>query len=103
MIDKVGTPVKVFLPFFAENRLADYLEIASRLRAQGIGVELFCEPKKLGPQLKYADRRGYVFAVIIGEDEFEKGVCQIKDLRDGGSKECGLAEIADRLAEGLDE
>ncbi len=99
MIDKVGTPVKVFLPFFVETRLADYLEIALKLRSQGIGVELFCEPKKLGQQLKYADRRGYVYAVIIGENEFETGMCQIKDLRDGGTKACAITEIVEVMGQ----
>ncbi len=93
MIEKVGTPAKVFLPFFAENRLADYLEIAAKLRSQGIGVELFCEPKKLGQQLKYADKRGYVYAVIVGENEFETQTCQIKDLRDGSTVECALSDV----------
>ena len=37
-----------------------------RLRAAGIGVEVFPDPKKLGQQLKYADRRGFRVALIAG-------------------------------------
>ena len=36
------------------------------LRAAGIGVEVFPDPKKLGQQLKYADRRGFRIALIAG-------------------------------------
>jgi histidyl-tRNA synthetase len=50
------------------------------LRAAGIGVEIFPEPKKLGQQLKYADRRGFRVALIAGGNEFESGTCQVKDL-----------------------
>ncbi|MDR2756026.1 MAG: histidine--tRNA ligase [Planctomycetaceae bacterium] len=88
MIEKVSTPIEVFLPYFAEDHLADYLKFATELRSQGIGVELYPETKKLGQQLKYADKRGYRFAVIIGEDEFRQHKCQVKDLRTGKSVEC---------------
>ena len=36
--------------------------------------------EKLGQQLKYADRRGFRVALIAGGDEFQSGVCQVKDL-----------------------
>jgi histidyl-tRNA synthetase len=69
MLEKVSTPAQVFLPFFTANRLADYLRFASELRQSGIGVEFYPEVKKLGQQLKYADKRGFRWAIIIGEDE----------------------------------
>jgi histidyl-tRNA synthetase len=92
MIEKISTPVQVFLPFFAANHLADYLRFASELRQAGIGVEFYPEAKKLGQQLKYADKRGFRWAIIIGEDEWTKGNCQIKDLQTGESVECPMGE-----------
>ena len=97
VIEKNSTPVQVFLPFFAANRLADYLRFASELRRLGIGVEFYPEVKKLGQQLKYADKRGFRWAVIIGENEWEKGNCQIKDLQTGNSVECPILDCAVRL------
>jgi histidyl-tRNA synthetase len=81
MIAKVGTPAEVFIPYFDKNRLHDYLRLAAALRAAGIGVEVFPEPKKLGQQLKYADRRGFRVALIAGQNEFDSGTCQVKDLQ----------------------
>ncbi len=52
MIEKVATPAPVFIPYFDPSRLHDYLKLAAVLRAAGIGVEVFPEPKKLGQQLK---------------------------------------------------
>ena len=40
----------------------------------GIGVEVFPDAKKLGQQLKYADRRGFRVALIAGGNEFQAGV-----------------------------
>jgi histidyl-tRNA synthetase len=81
MIEKVATPAPVFIPYFDKTRLSDYLELAAALRAAGIGVEVYPDPKKLGQQLKYADRRGHRVALIAGENEFSAGTCQVKDLQ----------------------
>ena len=35
------------------------LQLARQLRSAGLGVELYPEAKKLGQQLKFADRRGF--------------------------------------------
>jgi len=90
MIEKVATPAPVFIPFFDATRLADYLRLAAALRAAGIGVEVYPEPKKLGQQLKYADRRGFRVAIIAGSNEFQSGVCQVKDLASGGQQDVAL-------------
>ena len=83
MIEKVQTPAPVFIPFFDKDRLHDYLRLASLVRAAGIGVEVFPEPKKLGQQLKYAGRRGFRVALIAGRNEFVSGMCQVKNLAAG--------------------
>ena len=85
MIAKVSTPAEVFVVYFVAERLNDYLRLAARLRAAGFGVELYPEAKKLGQQLKYADRRGFKAAIIAGEDELAAGNCQIKNLASGES------------------
>jgi histidyl-tRNA synthetase len=77
--------------------LHDYLQIAAQLRAAGLGVELYPEPKKLGKQLQYADRRGFRVAVIAGEQEFAAGQCQIKDLTSGGSTTVSLDSAATEI------
>ena len=56
------------------------MRLAAHMRAAGIGVEVFPEPKKLGQQLAYADRRGFRVAIIAGQREFDAGTCQVKDL-----------------------
>jgi len=92
MIEKVATPAPVFVPFFDKDRLHDYLRLAASLRAAGIGVEVFPESKKLGQQLKYADRRGFRIALIAGENEFQSAVCQVKDLASGEKRDVPLGE-----------
>ena len=101
MIEKVSTPAPVFIPFFDAARLHDYLRLAAALRAAGIGVEVFPEAKKLGQQLKYADRRGFRVALIAGQNEFDAGVCQIKDLRGPSSRTCRWRDDAAAVIEAV--
>ena len=70
---------------FDGNRRNDYLKLAAQLRAAGLGVELYPEPKKLGKQLQYADRQGFAAALILGDAEFTAGQCQVKNLASGES------------------
>jgi histidyl-tRNA synthetase len=79
------TPAPVLLCMFDAARRNDYLRLAVQLRAAGIGVEVFPEAKKLGKQLQYADRQGFRAALIMGENEFAAGQCQVKNLADGSS------------------
>jgi histidyl-tRNA synthetase len=93
LIEKVRTPAPVLVVYFDKDQLPAYLKIAQAVRAAGIGAELFPEPKKIGQQLQYADRRGFRIALIAGERELAAGTCQVKDLASKTSAEVPLAEI----------
>jgi histidyl-tRNA synthetase len=94
MVERVSTPAPVFIPFFDKDHRPDYLRLAATLRRAGIGVELYPEARKLGQQLKYADRRGFRLALIAGSREFATGTCQLKDLKDGSAQELSLDATA---------
>ena len=100
-IQKVQTPAEVLIPYFAADRRNDYLRLAATLRAAGIGVEFYPEPKKLGKQLQYADKKGFRVALVIGESEFDAGECQVKDLASGGSQNVPLREDAQAVIDAV--
>jgi histidyl-tRNA synthetase len=60
--------------------MADYAAMAAELRAAGVRAEAFLGGGKMARQLSYADKRASPVAVIAGEDEFARGVVQLKDL-----------------------
>ncbi len=80
----------VFIPYFAEARLANYFRLAGLVRRAGLGVEFYPDPKKLGNQLKYADRRGFRFALVVGDAEWDSNRAQVKDLASGASVSAAL-------------
>ncbi len=61
----------------------NYCKISSWLRKKGIRTEIFLEQKKLKRQLEYADKKGFPFVIIAGEEEFKQDMIKIKDLSIG--------------------
>jgi histidyl-tRNA synthetase len=101
MLPKAATPAEIFIPYFDAARLTDYLRLAARLRGAGFRVELYPEPKKLGQQLKYADRRGFRVALVAGENEFAAGTIQLKNLATAESQTMPLTPDAAELIDAL--
>jgi histidyl-tRNA synthetase len=101
MLPTAATPADVLVAYFDADRLHDYLKLAAAVRREGIGVEVYPEPKKLGQQLKYADQRGFRVALIAGSNELAAGACQVKDLKSGESQTVALGEVAAAVAKML--
>jgi histidyl-tRNA synthetase len=78
------------------GEIAHYQKMVAMLRNAGIRAELYLgNPKhSMGQQLKYADRRNSVCAIIQGSDEKARNEVLIKDLKLGAT----LTDTADRDA-----
>ena len=63
-----------------KDQVARYQGFVSALRAEGIRAELYLGSAGMNAQLKYADRRRSVCAIIQGSNEREKGEIIVKDL-----------------------
>ena len=82
----------VVVTVFDRDRVADYQKIVAVLRAEKIRAELYLgNPKNMGNQLKYADRRNAPCAIIQGSDEKARGEVQIKDLIEGAKAAAAIA------------
>ena len=81
----------VVVTVFERERIADYQKMVATLRNAGIRAELYLGAGKMGPQLKYADKRGAPCVVIQGGDEKAKGEVQIKDLIEGAKAAAAIA------------
>ncbi len=64
-----------------EDGLAgDYAALAGQLRAEGIATEVYYKAVKLDKQFQYAETRGIEYAVIMGSEEKQQGIVQLKNL-----------------------
>lgn len=82
----------VVVTVFDRDRVADYQKMVGQLRQAGIRAELYLgNPKNMGNQLKYADRRNSPCVIIQGSDEKARGEVQIKDLIEGAKAAAAIA------------
>ncbi|MDH2383749.1 histidine--tRNA ligase [Bradyrhizobium sp. CER78] len=82
----------VVVTVFDRDRVADYQKMVAQLRQAGIRAELYLgNPKNMGNQLKYADRRNSPCVIIQGSDEKARGEVQVKDLIEGAKAAAAIA------------
>jgi len=82
----------VVVSVFDRDRVADYQKFVARLRNENIRAELYLgNPKNMGNQFKYADRRNAPCVIIQGSDEKARGEVQIKDLIEGAKAAAAIA------------
>jgi len=59
----------------------DYLQLTYELRRAGIPTEIYLgRAKNIGKQLKYVDQWLIPIALLMGEDEKERGIVTLKDM-----------------------
>src|SRR5215217_8173964 len=90
-LDAAPAPGPVVVTVFDRDRIADYQRMVQQLRAAGIRAELYLGGGRMGPQMKYADKRRSPCAIIQGGDEKAKGEVQIKDLIEGAKAAAAIA------------
>jgi len=78
---------KVLVTVMVQERLPVYLNMVYQLREAGIPSEIYVgDSKNITKQVKYADKVGIPFVVIVGPDEFAAGQVTIKNLKAGQEK-----------------
>ena len=76
-----AVPPDVYLVNRGEKAEVAALALACRLRQAGVAVELDGSASAFGKQFKRADRCGATWALVLGDEESDAGVVQLKPLR----------------------
>lgn len=75
------------------NTLGTAFSMLMQLRERGISAELFHEPAKLDKQMKYANKRGIPYVIIMGESEIQEGALSIKNMVTGEQNKIKVKEL----------
>ena len=82
MLPDFKSTSKVLVTVFSPDLLAKSIETAKGLRGSGINTEIYPEDSiRLDKQLKYADKKGIPYVVIIGPEEIETKTITLKNLK----------------------
>ena len=87
------------LPMTADP--APAIALAEQLRGAGIRVQLYGEQKKFKQKMSYADKIGVPYAIFLGEDEINAGMCSVKDMRTGEQVLLAPSDAAAHIKAGL--
>jgi histidyl-tRNA synthetase len=72
-------------------------EPINQLRAGGLNVAVDLSGRKLGDQLKTADKKGIQFVLIIGENELKDAQFTLKNLKTGKQTIGSLAKLTEQV------
>ncbi|MFA7502759.1 MAG: histidine--tRNA ligase [Anaerovoracaceae bacterium] len=87
-------PCDVFIAALGQPAALQVQSVASALRKEGFHVLTDVMARNLKAQLKYADRSGAAYAVIIGDDELATQTAVLRDMRSSSQHEVKLDQIA---------
>jgi len=92
---------EILVTIFSEELTEESIRVLTTVQGQGIDAEVYPDPTaKLDKQLKYADKKGINYAIIIGPKEAERQEITIKDLRKGKQQTVPLALLPSILKRG---
>ncbi len=87
----------VFIATLGERAKLEGLKLAGSLRDKGFRVLTDVMGRGLKAQLKYADRSGARYTVVIGDDELDKGVVTLRDMVNSSQKEIRIEAIDEEI------
>lgn len=92
------TKTKVLITVFSRELANESLKLAVILRLEGINTMLYPDNgTKLDKQIKYADKKGILFVIIIGPDEIKKDGVMLKNMLSGNQEFVPVADLPSKL------
>ena len=91
----------LFIATLGENAILKASALCRLLRDEGYKVQTDICGRGLKAQMKYADKIGAKFTLVLGDNDVESGTATLKNMSNSAEKEIALAEIVEELGEEL--
>ncbi len=96
-INAKQTSIAKVLVISMVDDMSKSLEIATKLRANGINAEVYLEDKKIKAKFKYADRLKIPYVIVVGEDEIANNVVTLKNMQTGEQETLTIEEAIKKI------
>lgn len=73
-----------------ESAVTKAMQLAREAREAGYTVEYDLMERGLKAQMKYADKKGAAFTMVLGENELNSGTAKLKNMQTGGQTEISI-------------
>lgn len=87
----------ISISFIGDKARLYALGLAHNLRVNGIAVAIDTLNRNLKGQMKYANKLAARYSVVIGDDEIERGVVTLKDMKSGEQKEINASDLTKEI------
>ena len=68
-----------------------------KLRSQEVSADKDHMGKSLKAQMKYADKMGYTYIIVLGDEEIDSNKAVLKNMKTGEQKDISIDSIIDRM------
>ncbi|HEX2241373.1 MAG TPA: histidine--tRNA ligase [Actinomycetota bacterium] len=92
-----AAPLDCYVVAMGERAATEALRLTTELRRAGLGADLDLVQRSLKGQMKDAARSGARWAVILGDQEIERGEATLKQLHSGEQESVALADVLERV------
>ncbi len=82
----------LYIATMGESAARKALSMVSALREEGFFVEYDLVERGLKPQMKYADKIGTKFVIVLGDNEIDSGFGKLKNMQTGEQTDISLGE-----------
>ncbi len=89
--------VDIFIVTIGDKAKDEAFKLSYRLRNDGISSDIDHIGRSIKAQFKYADKIGTNFTIVIGDDEIEKNIVSLKNMKTGEQDEVKLSNLLDIL------
>lgn len=88
-------PTQVYVAVTDPGLAGQAQTFAGELRQQGLNVAVDFGEKKLGDQIKTADKHKIPFVIVVGQDELASGMFTVKELATGNEQKLEKGQLAE--------
>lgn len=89
--------IKTLIIPMDKEYIKDALDIASKLRNSDIKTDICYDERNMKHKMKYANKIGVPYIIIIGEEEVNQEKFVLKNMEDGNQELLSINEIVDKL------
>ena len=92
----------LYLATMGENAVKKALSMTTALRDEGFFVEYDLVERGLKPQMKYADKIGAKFVIVLGDNEIESSSAKLKNMATGEQTDISLGdELTEQFSQAM--
>ncbi len=89
----------LFIATLGENATLKASALCKELRSEGYKAETDICGRGLKAQMKYANKIGAKFTLVLGDNEVENGKASLKNMKNSSEREINLNELTEELGE----